>query len=177
MTNILLENIIYTLNSNRFLIFLGGVHGVGKSTLCNEIFTKHGYPCVTASSLIKSYTAINQDKTVKNIEDNQQKLLTQLALEKKRHEKIVLDGHYCIINLDKEIIPIELNIFSEINPSALLLLKDCPKKIVSRLKNRDLHDWDESFIKNFQEAEESHAIYLSKELQVPLQIISNYICN
>lgn len=152
-------------------VFLGGIHGVGKTTLCNNIFKELGYQCVTASSLIKDYGfRIRTDKQVKSISDNQKALIEQLSIEKHNHNKLLLDGHFSLVNSQQEIECIELDVFQSMSPDQLILITANPEIIAQRLENRDSHKWDALFIKIFQEVEEKHARYISKELNIPLQV-------
>ena len=70
------------------IIFLGGIHGVGKTTICEKIFTLSGYYCITASSLIREYgTKPDDSKKVRNITDNQVKLIRQLQVNSTTQHK------------------------------------------------------------------------------------------
>lgn len=156
------------------IVFLGGVHGVGKTTMCEKFFSSSGYYCVTASSLIREYETKSDDsKKVGDIADNQVKLIRQLNIKKKSHNHILLDGHYCVIDNSKRICQIELDVFQKINPSCLFLLKGSPIKIASRLSSRDSMEWTEEFIEEFQKYEESHAKKVSLKLSIPLHIFYN----
>ena len=156
------------------IIFLGGIHGVGKTTMCEKFFALSGYYCVTASSLIREYgTKPDDSKKVGDITDNQAKLIRQLRIKKKSHNHILLDGHYCLIDDSKRICQIESDVFQKINPSCLFLLKGSPIKIASRLSRRDSMEWTEEFIEEFQKYEESHAKQLSFGLRIPLHIFYN----
>ena len=155
-------------------VFLGGIHGVGKTTVCKRAFIPAGYRCVTASSLIQAYDVrSDQNKRVENVADNQSALIEQLVFEKKHHNRLLLDGHYCLINNKNKFEPIDIDVFRRINPSIFILLKDCPYEIARRLKSRDGKRWDQPFIEQFQKTEEQHAQYISHELNIPLQIFSN----
>lgn len=155
-------------------IFLGGVHGVGKTTVCEQVFTPAGYRCVTASSLIKAYgVRPDQNKRVQKVADNQVAPIEQLDFEKQHHDRLLLDGHYCLNNGQNQIEPIDIEVFGKIRPDTFVLLKDCPNKIAKRLKNRDGKKWDGAFVEQFQEAEEQHAEYISYKLNIPFQIIFN----
>ena len=155
------------------MCFSGGIHGVGKTSFCNDYLAPAGYHCISASSLIKASNSF-QDKTkqVRDLEDNQRALLSMLALEKQKHSHLVLDGHFCLkINQDsfKEI---PTRFFKKIAPNALILLQDKPQKIVSRLQKRDGSIWSTSFVRDFQIAEEKHAMSISRELKIPLTILN-----
>ncbi len=155
-------------------IFLGGIHGVGKTTLCEKIFIPEGYHCITASSLIKeSGVILDQNKQVRDISDNQIILINRLILEKQKYKRLLVDGHYCLINKQDQIVPIDIEVFRNIKPSVFILLKDCASKVVNRLKERDDKKWNQLFLDQFQEIEEQHAKYIAHELSIPLQILSN----
>ena len=168
-----LDNVFNDLPS---FIFLGGVHGVGKTTLCNSRFVSEGYHCVTASSLTKAYkNGTDRDKRVDDIDDNQIALLKQLNLEKEKHQRLLLDGHFCLINSFDQIEPIDVEVFKAINPALLILLKCNPVEIAERLTKRDGKPWRVKFMREFQELEESHAQVVSKKMNIPLKIFTNYI--
>ena len=152
-------------------IFLGGIHGVGKTTLCEQIFAPAGYYCITASMLIKAYGLdIDRDKRVKDVVDNQTALIEQLKTVKQSHQQLLLDGHYCLINSQNQFESIDVDVFRKMNPSAFILLKGCPKEIAKRLSNRDGKEWDQVFVKRFQVAEDEHARYVSGKLKIPLKV-------
>lgn len=155
-------------------IFLGGVHGVGKSTICNRIFSPAGFYCVTASSLLKRHlTQISEDKRVQNISSNQEIILNQFQSVREQYPRVVLDGHYTLLNGSGDIEPIELDVFKAIAPSRLILIEEIPSVIAHRLSVRDGNKWDESFIADFLSQEKEHALRVSEMLKVPLEIFSN----
>lgn len=155
-------------------IFLGGVHGVGKTTVCDRIFTNVGYHCVTASALIKAHGVhSDQNKRVESVADNQEALIEQFDIERQGYTHLLLDGHYCLINKNDEIEPVEVEVFDQISPDVFFLLKDCPKKILARLKKRDGTRWNQSLVEGFQETEERHAQSIADQLGIPLYIISS----
>ena len=162
------------LNADESFVFLGGIHGVGKTTVCKRIFIPAGYRCVTASALIKAHgIRSDENKRVENVANNQAALIEQLVVEKTHHNRLFLDGHYCLINSKDTFEPIDIDVFRMINPCAFILLKGCPAEIAQRLKSRDGKKWDQSFVEQFQMAEEQHAQYISHELNIPLHVLSS----
>lgn len=156
------------------LIFLGGIHGVGKTTVCDKVFKPAGYHCVTASSLISGCCQkAGQDKQVDCVSENQVTLLKQLSLEKEINPRLLLDGHFSLVNSKNQIELIDIEVFRAINPSLLILIKGKPEKIIERLNKRDGKQWDMSFVTQFQIIEETHANHVSKELHIPLQVFLN----
>lgn len=161
------------LNRSPSFAFLGGVHGVGKTTLCNTVFVEAGYYCVTASSLIKTFkNNTDRDKRVDNIADNQVALLKQLYIERQNHNHLLLDGHFCLIDARDKIEPIDLEVFKAINPDFLILLKANPQEIAERLTRRDGKPWSPEFVRQFQDKEEHHAQLISRELNTSLKVIT-----
>ena len=153
-------------------LFVGGIHGVGKSTLCDSTFTPAGYHCVTASSLIRLYrTHSDRAKLVDDIPDNQAALLKQLELEKDTRSHLLLDGHFCLLNGQGIVEPIEIDVFNEMAPSALLLVKCEPEVIAVRLNNRDGKNWSPEMLRDFQAAEANHAVRISEALRVGLTTV------
>jgi adenylate kinase len=158
------------------LIFVGGIHGVGKTTICQKAFAPLGYCCMTASLLISAYgRSTDNDKRVDNVSGNQTALIEQLAIEKMKHCRIVLDGHFTLITSQGQIEPIDLSVFEEMNPTQLILIKGDPKETAGRLAVRDGKKWNQKFVTAFQKAEEKHARYVSITTGIPLQIIDNTI--
>ena len=79
------------------IIFVGGVHGVGKTTFCQRLAAESGYSHFAASSLIKQKkeTAISTvSKNVTDIPSNQELLLE--AISDLEASIIILDGHFTI---------------------------------------------------------------------------------
>ncbi len=158
------------------MLFVGGIHGVGKSTMCRKAFGPLGYQCETASSLIAAHgRRIDKGKRVKNASDNQIALLEQLRYAKERYCRLLLDGHFTLIDSRGEIEPIDAGVFEAMNPRQLILIKGDTEEISRRLAARDNNKWDASFLAKFQEAEEEHARYVSEKIQVPLRIFENTI--
>lgn len=158
------------------LIFVGGIHGVGKTTLCLKAFAPFGYHCMTASLLISAYgRRIDKNKQVNNIYDNQTALIEQLTLEKKKHCRLLLDGHFTLINSQRHIEPVDCSVFERVNPTQLILIKGDPKETARRLAKRDEKDWNPAFVEEFQKKEEKHAKLIAKELKKDLFVIDNQV--
>lgn len=171
-TNLILKKTESIATTPPSLVFVGGIHGVGKTTICRKAFAPLGYRCMTASALIVSYgRRIDKNKRVNDVLGNQTALIEQLALEKKKHCRLLLDGHFTLVNSIGQIEPIDSNVFKRINPSQLILLKGDPKEISVYLSNRDGKMWTPKFLKILQKAEEMNARKVANELNIPLRIV------
>lgn len=68
------------------IIFIGGIHGVGKGTICKEIESKTDLIHITASQVLKwNEISASDNKLVENISSTQEKLIFGLKnlVEKK----------------------------------------------------------------------------------------------
>src|SRR5262249_1164106 len=102
---------------NRNVIFVGGIHGVGKTTYCEKLSSDLNLKHYSASDLIKEVKRTNSvHKNVKNIPQNQDILLD--AIDKCFYENkwYILDGHFCLLNEQGSISPIPFATFQSIGP-------------------------------------------------------------
>ena len=152
--------------------FIGGIHGVGKSTICNQICKEIKLEYLSASQLLK-WKDINEDaqnKKVKNISETQDRLILGLANNIQRGKSYILDGHYCLINSKNQIVNIPLDTFKLINPISLNIILGDIGEIKCRLETRDNKLYDQDLLNRMQESELNYARQLSKALGVTLSI-------
>lgn len=151
------------------LIFIGGVHGVGKTAICNELVSTYQIPAYSASSIISELKNQNfpSDKLIPDIDVNQALLIEGLKGVKAMEKAFILDGHFCLINEKRTISKIAETVFQEIKPIACIVVTDIVNNIVERLKMRDSVDYEPSFIEHFQNEEINHAVFLARKLNIP----------
>lgn len=152
-------------------VFIGGVHGVGKTHFCNRLAGEFDVEHITASSLIGRHIKHSKDKTVPDIEKNQMILADELSRYKTKLLTILLDGHFCLLNESLGIQDVPLYTFRVIAPRAIVLLKDDPASIVARLSNRDGHTYSVDLIAALQAREIECANLVSQSLDIPLKTI------
>ena len=153
------------------LVFIGGVHGVGKTSLCDSLSQKCGYEHITASALIKQNNPALITGIGKQVEDpdaNQLTLLHGLAKARINYSKIILDGHFTLINSKNNIESISPDVFAAINPDYLIVLYEEPEVIFRRLKARDKGSFSLDGIAAHQTAEILHAKNIAKQLNKDL---------
>jgi len=168
------------------IIFIGGIHGVGKGTFCNEISKKFKLNHLTASEVLK-WNEISdlKSKVVKDITSTQERLLNNLDKIIKVEGNYVLDGHFTLLDSKGTPQKIEDETFIRINPISIILLTCDARTILSRLKNRDNFEYDLEIIQSMQEMEVEHANHISNKLRIPLfeikdkknHLVYNYLKN
>ena len=152
------------------IIFLGGIHGSGKTTIGRLLAKRLDIEYISASKLIRWEEMITNklEKRIQNINESQNLLLNALNKTVKHDKIYILDGHYCLINKSNEIISIPFEIFKEINPLCLILIDIPFKTIENRLIERN-YDYEFINIVEKQAKEEyAYAYTLSKRLDIDL---------
>ena len=149
--------------------FIAGVHGVGKSTYCNELAKKYGIAHYSASDLIKQWnrSVINDDKKVIDIAKNQDILISAIN-EYVIEDTILLDGHFCL--LDMEGIPqkVPKSTFEQLALASVTLMHDDVEAILARIGSRDSHVHNQKIFNELQKLEMAHAEELSRSIGFPL---------
>ena len=124
------------------VIFIGGVHGVGKTTFSNRVSETLKIPSFTAGDLIRAHRArpVTQDKRVGDISGNQDALVEAVRLIS-TGSPILLDGHYCLLDANGEISEVPLRTFQQLTLCLSLVIRDDPDLIRDRLQRRDSRDY------------------------------------
>lgn len=170
-----LMSIFYTNTKNKYLmskskkiVFVGGVHGVGKSTFVNAVKVKcpfvEGLSC---SAILKWENPTH--KTVENVEENQNKLLTNLPYFIDIDKNYLLDGHFCLLTKQGVIERVPIEVFEAINPDMIVLLEESSKVICQRLFQRDKTQYSEDLLEDFLREERMYAEEIADTLGVPLR--------
>jgi len=157
------------------IVFVGGVHGVGKSTHCQQIAERTGLQWLTASALIKAEkeSAINEHaKFVLDPAGNQELLVRGVRKHvTASHERVLLDGHFTLLKPDGEIIAIEVDVFAQLGLNTIVVLRDNPISICNRLRERDAQDWSMTMVSAHQNAEIDQAHFVASNLGIPILIV------
>lgn len=158
------------------VIFVGGVHGVGKGTHCQSISQRTGIPWFTASSIIKAekQSAIAVDtKAVADPSGNQSLLLRGVRRVTSANSTILLDGHFTILNANNSIVLIDVEVFDQLQLQGIVVLKDSPSQICDRLRQRDKREWAVADVSSHQETEMTHAQMVATKLAIPIMIVES----
>ena len=163
------------------VFFIGGVHGVGKSTCCQEVAEKTGLEFFTASALIKAeqQSAIRESsKTVLDADLNQKLLIDGVRKRVKCNDKtVLLDGHFTLLQSNGKIIPIEVNVYERLGLVGIAVFQDEPAVICGRNQKRDGKTYSIAEISRHQEMEIEHAHIVSSHLGIPIIILNAFDSN
>lgn len=154
------------------IIFVGGIHGVGKSALCKSIADKrddlHYY---SSSKLIKWENG--KHKEVIDVQRNQDVLVQALeSLDEIETNTVLLDGHFCLLTCNGCIQDVPMSTFTSINPSLIIVISADEEVVKNRLKVRDNKDYDIEFLCKFQKCEKEYAKQVASVLEVPCFIFT-----
>lgn len=158
------------------IIFVGGVHGVGKSTFCQNVSQRTGFQWFTASALIKAenLSAVTEgSRLVPNPSENQQLLIRAIRKQIGTSDnRALLDGHFTLLKPDNEIEFIDLSVFEQLRLDTILVLKDRPELICERLLRRDNQAWSVPLVSAHQDSEIQWASAVASALRVPILTIN-----
>ena len=152
------------------IVFVGGVHGVGKTHLCTYVANVHSVKHLSASQIIKeqaSRNTLRTDKSVADVISNQQLLLDGLSRYRQQVSHLLLDGHFVLRTDSDSVSPIPLSVFEEISPLGVILLTAATEVIASRLARKGVY-FEKSFIQKFQNAEVAQAKLFAESSSVSL---------
>lgn len=160
---------------NRRIIFIGGIHGVGKGTVSKAICSQADTIHLSASDLIKwnEVSADEKNKKVENILGTQERLINELNFAVQEGKTYLLDGHFCLLNKNNEPEKVPFETFKKIAPIIIAVVVDDIAKIVNRLNSRDGKNYDFITLNNMQHMEVDYANELSVQLNTPFIIIKN----
>lgn len=158
----------YLMHKTGKIIFVGGVHGVGKSTFASMIKSKNSQiDSLSCSDIIKWENSAH--KEVENVGETQNKLLRNLPYFIDQDKNYILDGHFCLLTEHGGIERVPIEVFETMSPSMIVVLKEEPNVICQRLNQRDSHNYSLELITEFQEKEIIYAKEVADTLGVPLE--------
>ena len=152
------------------MIFVSGVHGVGKTFFCNRVKEQRGINTYSASKLIaeKRNIGFSADKIVSDIDENQLLLLEAIDELRETGNEFILDGHFCLLESDGLISRIPMDTYTSLRPDKIILLTEQPSVIVARRFQRDGIVVEEADVDSFQREEMAYAKEVARNLGVQL---------
>lgn len=159
------------------ILFVSGVHAVGKSSLCDAYAKKYEVIHKSASQLIreaKETALANDTKAVKDISGNQQILIESVARIRATGETLLLDGHFALLDSEHRPQPLPDEVFADLTIDGIVVIHDKPSSIASRMLKRDEKTMKVSEIAALQTIELARAEQVAKELRIPFEKIRSH---
>ena len=156
----------------RQIIFLAGIHGVGKSTLAKQLTDRTGIECFSASDLIRAEknSPVDKSKSVLDPDSNQSLLLDAITTHTPKVSHFILDGHFTLWNNDK-IFKVPLDVFEQLPLAGILILTNSSELIRSRLNERDDVYWELADISQKLKEEIDRGLFIAHSIGLPIKIL------
>ena len=157
---------------NNGIIFIAGVYGVGKSTLCAKLKDNLKIPYFSASDLISEVNGeqYGKNKVVNDKNANQNILINAVKHELLLTPTILLAGHFCIFNSINEVELLPEFVYKEMPLSKIILLEAETNRIIENIQNRDNKAYSKESLNELIEKERTQAIKISSDLNITLTI-------
>lgn len=154
------------------MIFISGVHGVGKSFFCDLVRERTGIESYSASKLIteRKKAGFPASKLIPDIDENQQYLLDAVEELRASGKDFLLDGHFCLLDGNGTVTRISEDTFSTLHPDAIVLLTEDPAIIAERRSSRDGVVAPIEDIRTFQDEEIQYSQEIAGLLKIPIRI-------
>ncbi|MFN3734606.1 ATP-binding protein [Comamonas testosteroni] len=153
-------------------VFVAGVHGVGKTYMCERVVASHGFTHASASRLIREQLALPEwraDKLVADIDGNQRALIAAIERYERANTPILLDGHFLLKDRAGVLKEISTDVFAALNLGGVILLEKDPEEIRLQIAGRDDRDQPVEHLKRAMELEKARAVVVCTELGLPLK--------
>ena len=157
---------------NGSTIFVAGVYGTGKSTICSALSSRL---CILAFSAGDLISVINGEqyganKTVVDKNRNQDLLAESVQALNRQNKQIILAGHFCIFNTVNGVDVLPESVYYSLNIVQIILLEADVQKIAANLFQRDGKNYSEKDLLALIEKERFQSRRISQNLKCPLHI-------
>jgi len=158
------------------VVFVAGVHGVGKTTGCADVSQSLGVPHATASQIIRDGKVpgiVDASKVVQDMDENQLVLILGVRQILTHSKCLLLDGHFTL-RTPQGIEPIPVRVFEALSMRAIAVFYDDPVKIAARISERDKNVHHADAIRAHQDVELAHAHDVSRKLGIPIEVLDAF---
>lgn len=162
------------LDCSNKLIFIGGVHGSGKTTIGTRAALRLGADFKSCSQIIRAerQTQIVSTSGIADLEVNQRALIAGLNRSRCLSVTVILDGHFTLKTKNDGIQPIPISVFEAMLPDVLFLVETSSSSICNRLASRNGEVILEAAIIEHQEQERRFSRLISHHLGRPLIVLN-----
>lgn len=152
------------------IIFVAGIYGVGKSTLCERLSLSIGIPCYSAGDLISALNGetYGRNKAVSNKEKNQDILVTAVNDRLQKDKAFILAGHFCIFDKSFNVERLSESVFSLMPIAKVVLLESDVTKVCENLRYRDSRCYPLDALKSLKRCEKMQCEKITEQLGLPL---------
>jgi adenylate kinase len=152
------------------VVFLAGIYGVGKSTLGETLSQRQGIPFYSAGDLISQVNGekYGANKVVADKVGNQDILAIQINSLLKQYDRILLAGHFCIVNKHGEVDCLPQEAFKNLHLDKIILLEAEEEQILDHLRVRDAKKYSPELVAALMQTEREMAYAVSAELNCPI---------
>ncbi|MEG0835768.1 MAG: ATP-binding protein [Christensenellaceae bacterium] len=150
-------------------IFVAGVYGTGKSTMCSALSERVRIPAFSAGDLISTINGerYGANKAVVDKDGNQILLAKRVRELHHEHGEIILAGHFCIFDTANRVEVLPESVYSALNITRIILLETDVQTIIAHLRRRDKKNYLEENISTLIEREHEQSEKISKQLKCP----------
>lgn len=153
------------------IIFVAGIHGVGKTYLGGPAAKELGLLHATASQLIREERGLSSwgdDKRVSSVDENQAALISAVRRHLANGQRLLLDGHFVLRTAVGEHTEIDVQVFADLGIGAVILLEAPHETVHGRLVTRGDSSWTAQELSAFSQREAEHAKNVSSQLGIEL---------
>lgn len=152
------------------VLFLAGIYGVGKSTLGETLSQRQGIPFYSAGDLISQVNGeiYGANKVVADKVGNQDILAIQIDRLLKQYGRILLAGHFCIVNKHGEVDCLPQDAFKNLHLDKIILLEAEEEQVLDHLRVRDAKKYSPELVAALMQTEREMAYAVSAELNCPI---------
>ena len=152
------------------VVFLAGIYGVGKSTLGETLYQRQGIPFYSAGDLISQVNGeiYGANKVVADKVGNQDILAIQIDRLLKQYDRILLAGHFCIVNKHGEVDCLPQEAFKNLHLDKIILLEAEEEQVLDHLRVRDAKKYSPELVAALMQTEREMAYAVSAELNCPI---------
>lgn len=160
------------MNAGTKIVFVAGIHGVGKTGFVSNLARALKLPNASAGKLISDHKKVlsDTDKRVKDVTGNQDALIEAIRLSPLSGSTFILDGHFCVIDASGKVQKIPKATFEALSLICVVLLTNDIRVIQDRLRRRDDKEYLLETLMAMQKAETTHAQEVCSSLGIPLEI-------
>lgn len=157
-------------------IFIGGVHGSGKTTLAQKLSLNLGVDVYSAGELIEKgcHVSFGNDRRVDKNVQQQEILIEQVSkIIADSDRDFLLVGHFCLVDKNKKIYRIPNEIFMKLSFDKIIIMMEEADILKSRNDGRKSLDATEKFYTDFQKEELNYAREIADQKSVPILITTS----